>query len=114
MLRFNNVTGDMVIKSLSGQYQDIPRRVLNKIEIDGKYSPYVHKQRDFIKAFQSDESLLLPLKFDYTTLASLSNESRDILNKVQPRQLVKLDVFKVSHQLCFCRWKSSVEMDEEG
>lgn len=87
MLRFNNVTGDMVIKSLSGQYQDIPRRVLNKIEIDGKYSPYVHKQRDFIKAFQSDESLLLPLKFDYTTLASLSNESRDILNKVQPETI---------------------------
>lgn len=87
MLRFNNVTGKLVLPALAERYQDIPSRVLHKIEIEGKYSPYVNKQRNFIKAFQSDETLFLPLKFDYSSMASLSSECRDILNRVQPETI---------------------------
>lgn len=87
MLRFNNVTGELALRALKPKYQDIPTRVLNKIEIEGKYSPYVNKQRNFIRAFQSDEKLLLPLKFDYMALQSVSTECRDILQRVQPETI---------------------------
>lgn len=87
MLRFNNVTINGVLPSLTEKFQNIPSRVLHKIEIEGKYSPYVHKQRDFVHAFQSDEKLLLPLKYDYSSMPSLSSECKDILNKVQPETI---------------------------
>jgi tRNA uridine 5-carboxymethylaminomethyl modification enzyme len=87
MLRFNNVTGSLVLRSLAPKYHDLPQRVLHKIEIEGKYSPYVNKQRNFIRAFQSDENLFLPLMFDYSKMPSLSSECRDILNRVQPETI---------------------------
>ncbi|KAH3671811.1 hypothetical protein WICMUC_004529 [Wickerhamomyces mucosus] len=87
MLRFNGVFAQNVILALESKYHDIPNRILRKIEIEGKYSPYINKQKDFVKAFQSDENLLLPFKFDYSTLASMSSESKDILNRVQPETI---------------------------
>lgn len=88
MLRFNNVTATNAIKALPEKYQkDIPSRILHKIQIEGKYSPYVHKQRDFIRAFEAEESLLLPLRFDYSTIASMSSECKDILNRVKPETI---------------------------
>jgi tRNA uridine 5-carboxymethylaminomethyl modification enzyme len=87
MLRFNGVNAAKVLLGLSSKYQSTPSRILNKIEIEGKYSPYVHKQRGFIRAFQSDEKLLLPMKYDYSSLPSLSSECKDILNRVQPETI---------------------------
>ncbi|KAH3687850.1 hypothetical protein WICPIJ_001143 [Wickerhamomyces pijperi] len=87
MLRFNDVTAESAVKALDGKYQDIPSRILHKIQIEGKYSPYVHKQRDFIRAYESEETMLLPLRFDYSTIASLSSECKDILNRVKPETI---------------------------
>lgn len=87
MLRFNGVISALVLKSLDEKYGDTPKRIMDKIEIEGKYSPYVNKQRGFIQAFQSDEKLFLPLKFNYSSMDSLSAECRDILNRVQPETI---------------------------
>lgn len=87
MLRFNGVDIKKVLTALDRKFSNIPERILKKVSIEGVYSPYVNRQSGFIKAFQSDESMFLPLKFDYSTLKSISAECRDILNRVQPETL---------------------------
>lgn len=87
MLRFNGVKIEKLLKALHPRYVETPDRVLSKIMIEGIYSPYVNRQSGFIKAFQTDESMFLPMNFDYSTLKSVSSECRDILNRVQPETL---------------------------
>ncbi|CCH46761.1 glucose inhibited division protein A [Wickerhamomyces ciferrii] len=87
MLRFTGVKIHDLIPHIGSSFQKIPERILQKVAIEGVYSPYVNKQSHFIKAFQSDEGMLLPLNFDYTTMKSMSTECIDILNRVQPETI---------------------------
>ncbi|GFP64985.1 mitochondrial translation optimization protein 1 [Saccharomyces cerevisiae] len=63
---------------------DIPMHVITKINIQGKYEPYIVKQNQFVKAFQADENMLLPQDYDYRQLPTLSTECKLLLNRVQP------------------------------
>ncbi|KAM3160373.1 Mitochondrial Translation Optimization [Lachancea thermotolerans] len=87
MLRFNgidlNTLGDK-FPELGIDPSQIPKHVLLKIDVEGKYAPFIKKQNQFIKAFQADEGMLLPPNFDYSILPSLSSECKTILNLVQP------------------------------
>ena len=63
---------------------EIPTHVITKINIQGKYEPYIVKQNHFVKAFQADENMLLPQDYDYSQLPTLSTECKLLLNRVQP------------------------------
>lgn len=62
-------------------------RVLEQVEIDAKYSPYIHRELNAIKAFEEDENMIIPRSMDYSKLPSLSNESRYLLEKIRPETL---------------------------
>ncbi|SCU86415.1 LAMI_0D01970g1_1 [Lachancea mirantina] len=87
MFRFNGVKLELLCQKLPEldiELREIPRRVQLKVDVEAKYSPYVKKQNQFIKAFQADENMLLPKGFDYSALSALSSECKSILNRVQP------------------------------
>lgn len=87
MFKFNGVTLDSLIKAipdLSIDSSEIPVHILLKINVEAKYAPYLKRQNQFIKAFQADENMLLPLNYDYTKIPSISSECKTILNTVQP------------------------------
>lgn len=87
MFRFEGVTIDKLSKSvpdLNFDMSSIPRHIALKIDVQGKYDPYLVKQNQFVKAFQTDEMMLLPIDFDYTNIPSISLECKMLLNTVKP------------------------------
>ena len=62
-------------------------RLADRIATDAIYSVYLRRQRDEIASFERDEALRLPAGFDFTALASLSNEIRVRLTEGRPATL---------------------------
>ncbi|QLG74608.1 hypothetical protein HG535_0G04910 [Zygotorulaspora mrakii] len=90
LFRFNGVTVEKLVDALPElniNINDIPRHVRTKVNVQGKYEPYISKQDRYVKAFQADEGMLLPSNFDYSILPSLSNECKTILNTVKPETI---------------------------
>ncbi|SMN18047.1 similar to Saccharomyces cerevisiae YGL236C MTO1 Mitochondrial protein [Maudiozyma saulgeensis] len=87
IFKFNGVSLERLVDSfpeLKINVDNIPRRVIQKIDIQGKYNPYITKQTQYIKAFQADENLLLPTDYDYSQMQSLSSECIILLNTIKP------------------------------
>ncbi|CCF60347.1 hypothetical protein KAFR_0J02830 [Kazachstania africana CBS 2517] len=63
---------------------NVPRHVILKIDVEGKYSQYISKQNQLVRAFKADEELLLPQDYDYNDMSSLSSECKLLLNQVKP------------------------------
>lgn len=76
---FNN---DNLISELKGNAE-----VLNQIEIELKYAGYIKRQAEQVRNFDSSESEVIPERFDFSKIKSLSTEAREKLNKVKPRSL---------------------------
>jgi tRNA uridine 5-carboxymethylaminomethyl modification enzyme len=62
-------------------------RVRRQVEIEIKYVGFIERQRAQILRFNKMEHVSIPEKFDYRTIPSLSNESREKLEMVRPRSL---------------------------
>lgn len=86
VLRLKGVSPALLFPYVDG-LSAIPPHILEKVDIDAKYFPYINRERHLIRAFDSDENLAIPANFDYNNLGSLSNESRDLLEKVRPETL---------------------------
>lgn len=86
LLRLKEVTPESLFPFVNGLNQ-YSARVLQKADIDAKYAPYIKREHNLIKSFESDENLAIPANFDYNLLGSLSNESRSLLEKVRPTTL---------------------------
>ncbi|AET38302.1 tRNA modification protein MTO1 Ecym_2587 [Eremothecium cymbalariae DBVPG len=90
MFKFNCVTLARlaeVVPALNIDINAIPRHVQLKIDVEAKYSPYLRKQQQFIKAFQADENVLLPINLDFNLIPSLSTECKLLLNTVRPETI---------------------------
>ncbi len=61
--------------------------VIENIEIEGMYKPYLKQQESDIKVFRDEENIKIPDNIDYTNIGSLSNEVYEKLSKVRPRTL---------------------------
>ncbi|CUS24217.1 LAQU0S14e02828g1_1 [Lachancea quebecensis] len=126
MLRFNSID----LKALSDKFPElgidlcqIPKHVLLKVNVEGKYAPFIKKQNQFIKAFQADEEMLLPQNFDYAALSSLSSECKTILNLVQPstigqarriQGITPASLFELYKLVRFRQKDLSAQMSREG
>lgn len=55
-----------------------------QLEVDAKYAVYLDRQSADIAALRRDETLRIPVEFDYGRLPGLSNEMRDKLERVRP------------------------------
>ena len=63
--------------------------VRNQVEIDIKYEGYLNKQRQQIEKMRRMEDNLIPEKFNYEAIASLSAESREKLKRIRPRSVAQ-------------------------
>ncbi|KAA8915507.1 hypothetical protein TRICI_002356 [Trichomonascus ciferrii] len=84
ILRMSEVTINDLVPGLSANLQTVSPRVLEQIEIDAKYAPYISRELAAVKAFEADESLEIPETMDYSQIASLSNECRSLLERIRP------------------------------
>jgi tRNA uridine 5-carboxymethylaminomethyl modification enzyme len=67
----------------------ITGEVAEQVEIDARYAPYVEKQSADVEALKTDEGVLIPDRFAYATLPSLSAEIRAKLERQQPGSLAE-------------------------
>ncbi|CCD26887.1 tRNA modification protein MTO1 NDAI_0I03190 [Naumovozyma dairenensis CBS 421] len=72
------------VPELNLNVSEIPKQVLSKINVEAKYEPYLIKQKQYVRAFQADENMFLPIDIDYNPIASLSSECKLLLNKIKP------------------------------
>jgi tRNA uridine 5-carboxymethylaminomethyl modification enzyme len=86
LLSFKNISF-AEIKKIWPSTKKIEKDVVEQIEIESQYSGYLGRQREDIKDFKKEESMLLPRNLDYTTIGSLSNEIIEKLTAAQPPTL---------------------------
>ena len=67
--------------------QGIEDEVFEQAEIEIKYAGYIDKERKNADKLKRLENIKIPLYFDYDSLASLSYEAKEKLNKLQPSTL---------------------------
>lgn len=82
LLELDCLKGDNLINELKQNAE-----ALNQIEIDIKYEGYIKRQEEQVRNFDSSESEVIPEKFDFSKIKSLSAEAREKLNKIKPRSL---------------------------
>lgn len=69
------------------ELRQIRPRVLEQVEIEAKYNPYINREMSLLRAFEADENLAIPRDIDYKQLPTLSIESRLLLNKIRPETI---------------------------
>jgi tRNA uridine 5-carboxymethylaminomethyl modification enzyme len=67
--------------------QGIEDEVFEQAEIEIKYAGYIDKERKNADKLKRLENIKIPQSFDYDSLASLSYEAKEKLNKLQPSTL---------------------------
>jgi len=60
---------------------------INQIEIEIKYEGYISRQKKDVDYFLQNENKMIPIKFDYNRLVSLSGEAKEKLIKIKPASL---------------------------
>jgi tRNA uridine 5-carboxymethylaminomethyl modification enzyme len=60
---------------------------LRQVEIELKYEGYILRQQEMINKMEKLEGMRIPESFDYLNLKTISNESKEKLNKIKPRSL---------------------------
>jgi tRNA uridine 5-carboxymethylaminomethyl modification enzyme len=89
LLRPNISLSDMVsaVPALQEALKEFDRETLEQVEILAKYETYIDKERELVSKMSQLEDLLIPEKFNYDKLVSLSNEARQKFTKIRPRTL---------------------------
>ncbi|MDA9373012.1 tRNA uridine-5-carboxymethylaminomethyl(34) synthesis enzyme MnmG [Pelagibacterales bacterium] len=66
---------------------DLPKDVVEQIEIEAHYKGYLKKQDSDIISLKRDENIKIPINFDFNELSSLSNELKEKLIKAKPQNI---------------------------
>lgn len=58
--------------------------IRTRVAIEGRYAPYLKRQEKMAMRFEKDENLLLAPDLDYSQVTGISNEERQVLERVRP------------------------------
>ncbi|MBM3385444.1 MAG: tRNA uridine-5-carboxymethylaminomethyl(34) synthesis enzyme MnmG, partial [Betaproteobacteria bacterium] len=61
--------------------------VAEQVEIQAKYEGYIARQRDEVERRAAQDSLRLPLDFDYAAVRGLGVEARQQLSRLRPETI---------------------------
>lgn len=61
--------------------------LLDELEQDGRYAPYIERQENEIREIAANEKIVLPAWIDYRSIAGLSNEMVERLDAARPENL---------------------------
>lgn len=64
--------------------ESIDEEVLEQVEIDYKYSGYIHKEQENVEKMKRLENIKIPSDFTYEDISSLSMEARTKLSDIRP------------------------------
>ena len=86
VLSFPNVSlADL--SALDPTLMQYPAEIRAQLERDALYATYIERQSKEIAALRKDESVRIPMDFDFSALAGLSNELRTKLSKARPETI---------------------------
>jgi tRNA uridine 5-carboxymethylaminomethyl modification enzyme len=85
-LRFPEVTAS-VLQRVVPELGACSRTVLGEAVEDHRYAPYVERQRSEVARLRADEAVRIPPDFDFRSVAGLSNEMIERLEKSRPATL---------------------------
>jgi tRNA uridine 5-carboxymethylaminomethyl modification enzyme len=86
ILSYPNVAfGDLV--GVWPDLRNFDQKVIERVEVDAKYSVYLEKQAVMAEDLRRDEQIQLFLDTDYDTVPGLSNEVRAKLKSARPSSL---------------------------
>lgn len=86
-LRFPSVTvRDLLSVSRETAWEG-DATLLDELEQDGRYAPYIDRQENEIRDIAANEKVLLPEWIDYRAIAGLSNEMVERLDAARPENL---------------------------
>lgn len=70
-------------------YDGISARLINRLNVESMYDPWMKREKHHVRAFEADENLLLPINFDYNHNGKLkiSYEVCHLLNTIQPKTI---------------------------
>lgn len=88
ILSYPDQTIDALL-SLWPELKDIPRAVVEPLEIDAAYAVYMDRQASDIAGIRREETMVIPADFDFSALAGLSNELKQKLTIQAPRNLAQ-------------------------
>ena len=71
-------------KELDPKRPELPRQVVEEVEIMVKYEGYIKMQEKQVEGFKKLEKKLLPDDVDYNTIKGIRLEARQKLNKYKP------------------------------
>jgi len=66
------------------QLLEIPKEIVEQIEIEAMYSGYLERQEQDILSFKKEEEMMIPDALDYDVLPSLSTEIKVKLKRIRP------------------------------
>ena len=66
---------------------NIDKDVQEQVEIQIKYSGYIEKEKSNADKLNRLEAVSIPASFNYDSLASLSHEAKEKLNKIRPKSI---------------------------
>ena len=64
-------------------------KIAAQLEVDARYASYVERQEADVLAFRKEEGVRIPADFDYATVASLSAEVHQKLDRLRPATLAQ-------------------------
>lgn len=71
------------------ELNEIDSKISNQIEIEVKYSGYIHRQNQEISKLKKNENIKIPTDLNYENIQGLSNEVRQKLIKIKPETLAQ-------------------------
>ena len=79
----------LVIDSLNNFIKEskISLEAMTQTEIQVKYSGYINKEKDTVLKITKLEKIIIPDKFDYSKLQSVSTEGKEKLNEIRPKSI---------------------------
>ncbi len=102
-------SGEYLIKDLFPiwpELKKIEKYLHTQLETDCIYSVYLKRQQEDIKTYKKENKINIPSNFDFNSVRGLSNETKDILNRIKPStvaQASKLPGFTPSATLLLLR-----------
>ncbi|EPX74174.1 tRNA uridine 5- carboxymethylaminomethyl modification enzyme [Schizosaccharomyces octosporus yFS286] len=84
LLTFTNLNAMDILFTLPS-VKELPRRILERVIIEGRYAFYIGRQASQNKLlYYRDESTVIPLNFDFEKLQSVSAEELALLKTIRP------------------------------
>ena len=70
-------------------YENLSARLMNRIDVESDYTPWMPKEKAHLTAYAADENLLLPVNYNYNYEGKLkiSHEVCVLLNTIQPKTI---------------------------